>query len=70
MRKEKGVPIDELRDMMIRKTGKEPIDQDTSVRCMELADENCDGNLTIEEFVRTTCIRSLKDSNQIVTHIL
>jgi Kef-type K+ transport system membrane component KefB/voltage-gated potassium channel Kch len=55
------VPINELRDMMIRTSGKGPIDQETLVRCMELADENCDGNLTFEEFVRTSCLPALKD---------
>lgn len=59
---EKGdVPINDLRDMMIRTSGKGPIDEKTLVRCMELADENCDGNLTFEEFVRTSCLPSLKD---------
>ena len=59
---EKGdVPINDLRDMMIRTSGRGPIDEKTLVRCMELADENCDGNLTFEEFVRTSCIPALKD---------
>ena len=59
---EKGdVPINDLRDMMIRTSGKGPIDEKNLVRCMELADENCDGNLTFEEFVRTSCIPALKD---------
>jgi len=55
------VPIDELKDAMIRTSGQGPIDEETLVRCMKLADENCDGNLTFEEFVRTSCLSALKD---------
>jgi len=55
------VPIEELRDMIIRTSGRGPIDQETLVRCMELADENKNGSLSFEEFVRTSCLPAYKD---------
>ena len=54
------VPIGDLKDMIIRTSGKGPIDEGTLVRCMKIADENCDGNLTFEEFVRTSCLPAMK----------
>lgn len=55
----KDVPITELRDFLARNSDYEPIDTEALTRCMKLVDEDGEGDLSFEEFVRISCLRSV-----------
>lgn len=57
--KDNDVSIKVVQEFLARSSAKEPIDMDALEKCAALADEDGEGDLSFDEFVRMSCLRSV-----------
>lgn len=57
--KETDVPLKVIEEFLARNSAVEPIDMEALDRCCKKADEDGEGDLSFDEFVRISCLRTV-----------